>query len=59
MVQVVATDGLWEFMTDWDVVDLASKKKDPQQAVDVLIREANERWMREEQVSPPSVELER
>ena len=50
MQQIVATDGLWEFMSDADVVEIASKKKDPQQAVDALIKEANERWMREEQV---------
>jgi len=47
---ILATDGLWEFMTDQEVVDLASACTEPSAAVNVLIREANNRWMREEQV---------
>ena len=46
----MATDGLWEFVSDQEAIDLAASKKDPQQAVEALIREANDRWMREEQV---------
>jgi serine/threonine protein phosphatase PrpC len=48
--QIMATDGLWEFVSNMEAVALAATKKDPQQAVDALIREANDRWMREEQV---------
>jgi hypothetical protein len=48
--QIMATDGLWEFVSDQEAIDLAASKKDPQQAVEALIREANDRWMREEQV---------
>lgn len=47
---IMATDGLWEFVSDQEAIDLAASKKDPQQAVEALIREANDRWMREEQV---------
>jgi serine/threonine protein phosphatase PrpC len=47
---IMATDGLWEFVSNMEAVALAATKKDPQQAVDALIREANDRWMREEQV---------
>lgn len=46
----MATDGLWEFVSDREAIELAAGCKDPQQAVDTLIREANDRWMREEQV---------
>ena len=48
--QIIATDGLWEFVSDQEAVDIAALKKDPQQAVDALIKEANRRWMVEEQV---------
>ncbi|OQS00083.1 phosphatase 2C [Thraustotheca clavata] len=47
---VIATDGLWEFMSDDEVIKMASAHTDPKQAVDVLILEANRRWMKEEQV---------
>jgi serine/threonine protein phosphatase PrpC len=51
-VLVFASDGLWEFMSNQEVVDMiaATGMKDPKAAVDVLIDEANARWMREEQV---------
>ncbi|DAZ93607.1 TPA: hypothetical protein N0F65_003657 [Lagenidium giganteum] len=47
---VVATDGLWEFMSNEEVVDIIMGQKDPKVAVDLLIMEANRRWMKEEQV---------
>ncbi|CAK4630324.1 unnamed protein product [Aphanomyces euteiches] len=47
---VIATDGLWEFMTDDEVIKMVAPHTDPKQAVDVLILEANRRWMKEEQV---------
>ncbi|EQC30230.1 hypothetical protein SDRG_12080 [Saprolegnia diclina VS20] len=47
---VIATDGLWEFMSDEEVIKMATAHTDPKQAVDVLILEANRRWMKEEQV---------
>lgn len=50
LLVVVASDGLWEFMSDQEVVDIASATTEPRFAVDKLISEANERWMREEQV---------
>lgn len=48
--QIIATDGLWEFVSDADAVRIAARAKDPQQAVDALIREANRRWLQEEEV---------
>eukprot|EP00753_Platysulcus_tardus_P014141 PLAT4122.1.p1 GENE.PLAT4122.1~~PLAT4122.1.p1 ORF type:complete len:334 (+),score=196.38 PLAT4122.1:30-1031(+) len=47
---VIATDGLWEFMTDQEVVDMITSVRDPKKAVDLLVAEANARWLREEQV---------
>ncbi len=50
VMMVVASDGLWEFMTDQEVMDMAFQTTEPRYAVDKLISEANERWMKEEQV---------
>lgn len=50
LMLVVASDGLWEFMTDQEVIDIAGATTEPRFAVDRLISESNERWMREEQV---------
>ena len=50
LVLVMASDGLWEFMTDQEVMDTACATTEPRFAVDRLINESNERWMREEQV---------
>ena len=49
---VIASDGLWEFMTDQEVIDIchASAEKGCRATVDLLIMEANGRWMKEEQV---------
>ena len=50
LLLVMASDGLWEFMSDQEVIDMAALTTEPRYAVDKLICEANERWMREEQV---------
>lgn len=50
LVLVMASDGLWEFMSDQEVVDIAVATTEPRYAVDRLISEANDRWMKEEQV---------
>lgn len=47
---VLATDGLWEFMSDADVVDIIQRSPGAENAVRALVEEANNRWMREEQV---------
>jgi serine/threonine protein phosphatase PrpC len=49
-IVVFASDGLWEFMSSQEVIDCIANISDPKQAVDVLIAEANNRWMKEEQV---------
>ena len=50
LILVTASDGLWEFMTDQEVMDIAGQTTEPRFAVDRLISESNERWMKEEQV---------
>lgn len=47
---IVATDGLWEFITSDETVKLADAQPGPSEAVDILVRESNSRWMQEEQV---------
>ena len=49
-VMVWASDGLWEFMSNQEVLDLIAGIDDPRKAVDVLVAEAGARWMKEEQV---------
>lgn len=48
---VVATDGLWDVMTNDEVVGLASGFSDPQAAVLALMRESHARWLSKEEMS--------
>lgn len=50
IILVMASDGLWEFMSNQEVMDITLQTTEPRFAVDRLISEANDRWMREEQV---------
>ena len=50
LILVMASDGLWEFVSNQEVMDSAFSTTEPRFAVDRLISESNERWMREEQV---------
>merc|ERR1712071_477924 len=47
---VVATDGLREFVTNDDTVNIVKDCNSPNHAVEVLMKEANQRWLAEEQV---------
>lgn len=49
---VIASDGLWEFMSNQEVIDMIvnSGMAEPRKVVDMLVTEASARWMREEQV---------
>jgi len=49
---VMASDGLWEFMTNQEVIDMIVKSgmAEPRKVVDMLVTEASSRWMKEEQV---------
>lgn len=46
---IIATDGLWEFVSNQEAVEIAATAEDPQQAVNTLIREAVRRWMSTEE----------
>ncbi len=50
LILVMASDGLWEFMSDSEVMDISMSTTEPRFAVDQLISESNSRWMKEEQV---------
>lgn len=47
---VVATDGLWEFVDNDETVAMVSGATCPSDSVDLLVKEANARWIKEEQV---------
>jgi serine/threonine protein phosphatase PrpC len=47
---ILASDGLWEFMTNEECVAMAARRSQPRDAVQDLILEANARWMKEDQV---------
>ena len=47
----MATDGLWEFMSNEEVVTYINAcGGDARKAIDALIKESNKRWRREEEV---------
>ena len=41
---VLASDGVWEHMSNQQVVDLAKKHKDPKAASDAIVAEARRQW---------------
>jgi serine/threonine protein phosphatase PrpC len=47
---VVATDGLWEFISNKETVDLVNGTSAPTTSVEILVKEANARWLDQEQV---------
>jgi len=47
---IVASDGLWEFVDNPTTVEMASTSSSSTNCVNKLIKEANARWMKEEQV---------
>jgi serine/threonine protein phosphatase PrpC len=49
---IIGSDGLWEFISNQEALDLIAKcpRNDPAVAVEILAKESNKRWMREEQV---------
>ena len=49
-VLIVATDGLWEFVSDQEAVDIVARAAEPSAAVNALIKEATARWLINEKV---------
>jgi serine/threonine protein phosphatase PrpC len=50
VLPLATVTGLWEFMSNEECVAIASQSREPRLAVEALITEANDRWMKEEQV---------
>jgi len=48
---VIATDGLWEFLGSDETVEIITGATSPKDSVDILVKEATERWMEEEQLT--------
>jgi serine/threonine protein phosphatase PrpC len=49
-VLIIATDGLWEFISDQEAIDIVATAAEPSAAVNALIREATARWLVNEKV---------
>lgn len=47
---VVASDGLWEFVSNQETIDMVQDASTPFGSVEKLVKEANDRWEAEEQV---------
>lgn len=47
---ILASDGVWEFVTNQEAVDIVAKYKDPKEAVDELIKKSTWYWKQEEDV---------
>lgn len=50
---VVASDGIWEFLSSQDVAEIVYpyyQKDNAEEAADALVKEARERWEKEEEV---------
>lgn len=46
---VIATDGVWEFITPEEAVALVAKQKDPKESCQALVDLAYQRWIEEEE----------
>jgi len=47
---ILASDGVWEFISNQEAVDLVAKAEQPQEACKLLCDEATRRWQKEEEV---------
>lgn len=45
---IIASDGVWEFISSEEAVKMVSKYKDPEKAADALVKESLKRWADEE-----------
>lgn len=45
---ILATDGIWEFISNEEAMSIVAACKTPEQACEKLVAEAHERWMCEE-----------
>jgi len=47
---IMGSDGIWEFITSQEAVEIAAKYSTPEAAAQALLREAEARWREEEEV---------
>ncbi len=47
---IMGSDGIWEFITSQEAVEIAAQAKSPEQACQLLLDEAEKRWRTEEEV---------
>lgn len=47
---ILGSDGIWEFITNEEAVQIVAKCKTPEEACRVLVDEATQRWMQNEEV---------
>ncbi len=47
---MLASDGLWEYMTSDECVAIAEMYSKPKEAIDALITESTSRWLCDDQV---------
>lgn len=49
-IMVLASDGVWEFLSSRDVIEIASKCRTPEEAAVQLYKNSDARWRRDEEV---------
>jgi serine/threonine protein phosphatase PrpC len=47
---ILASDGVWEFITSHEAVEMVKDAATPEEACQILVAEATERWQAEEEV---------
>mmetsp|Transcript_22390 Transcript_22390/g.33360 ORF Transcript_22390/g.33360 Transcript_22390/m.33360 type:complete len:332 (+) Transcript_22390:288-1283(+) len=47
---ILASDGVWEFISNQEAVDIVAKCKSPEEAAEALVAESTKRWQEEEDV---------
>lgn len=47
---IMGSDGVWEFITSQEAVDIVAEAATPQEACELLLAESDKRWRNEEEV---------
>ena len=47
---IIASDGVWEFISNQEAVDIVGAHSNPEEACKILVEEATKRWHQEEEV---------
>lgn len=49
-IMILASDGVWEFITNQEAVSMIAHCESPEEACQILVDESTKRWMQEEEV---------